>query len=96
MCLSAHLALSHVRRVAQLSQSHPFVAPAGIPMTNARWAKRKTMKTDAIAKSIAIASSATRAGLWATATVGLKAEVLARRYCRPTGSGYCLSFQNIT
>jgi hypothetical protein len=26
----------------------------------------------------------------------LNAAVPSRRYCRPTGSGHCLSFQNIT
>jgi transcription elongation factor len=74
----------------------PFVAPASIPVTNARWAKRKTMKTGAIATSVAVASSGQSTELTPPSSDGLNAAVLSRRYCRPTGSGYCLSFQNIT
>ncbi|MGO9148284.1 MAG: hypothetical protein ACLQFX_01135, partial [Acidimicrobiales bacterium] len=75
---------------------YPFVAPANIPVTNARWAKRKTTKTGAIATKCGHRSSGRSAGLTPPPSDGLNAAVLSGRYCRPTGSGYCLSFQNIT
>src|ERR1039458_3582108 len=71
--------------------AHSLVAPANIPVTSARWAKRKTTKTGAIVTSVAIASSGRRTGLTACAATGLNADVEDMRYCRATGSGYCLS-----
>ena len=54
---------------------HSLVEPASIPVTNVRCAKKKMIKTGAIATSVAIASSGRRTGLLAPDATGLKAAV---------------------
>src|SRR5271165_5442579 len=67
--------VSHCRR------SHSLVEPARIPVTRARWANRKTIRTGATATKAARASSGRKMLRSLPPSVGLNEGVFSSKYC---------------
>src|ERR1039458_8246430 len=83
--------------IGRLPTCYSLVAPASMPLTRVRCAKRKMISTGMIAMSVAIARSGRKISEPAyPEAVGLKIGDELIRTCRPIVTGYCELSEVIT